>query len=63
VESLIAARSVDFVTYAGAGGQIEAMESATRDNEIDVDLVTEAALRKRRPDLIRLVENMPRRQP
>lgn len=56
VKSLIAARSVDFVTYAGAGGQIEAMESATRDNEIDVDLVTEAALRKRRPDLIRLVE-------
>jgi hypothetical protein len=56
VESLIAARSVDFVTYAGAGGQIEAMESATQDSEIDVDLVTEAALRKRRPDLIALVE-------
>lgn len=56
VESLIAARSVDFVTYAGAGGQIEAMESATEDNEIDVDLVTEAVLRKRRPDLIKLVE-------
>jgi hypothetical protein len=56
VESLIAARSVDFVTYAGAGGQIEAMESAMEDNEIDVDLVTEANLRKRRPDLIQLVE-------
>src|SRR5579862_2384195 len=56
VESLVAARSVDFVTYAGAGGQIEAMESAQQDSENDVDLVTEAVLRKRRPDLIRLVE-------
>jgi hypothetical protein len=56
VESLIAARSVDFVTYAGAGGQIEAMESATQDNLNDVDLVTEAVLRQRRPDLISLVE-------
>ncbi len=56
VESLIAARSVDFVTYAGAGGQIEAMESAQQDNELDVDLVTEAGLRKRRPDLIQIVE-------
>jgi hypothetical protein len=56
VESLIAARSVDFVTYAGAGGQIEAMESAKPDDEIDVDLVTESALRKRRPDLITLIE-------
>lgn len=56
VESLIAARSVDFVTYAGAGGQIEAMESAQQDNELDVDLVTEAGLRRRRPDLIQLVE-------
>jgi hypothetical protein len=27
VESLVACRSVDFVTYAGAGGQVEAMES------------------------------------
>ena len=57
VEALLAARSVDFVTYAGAGGQIEAMESARHDNEGDVDLVTEAGLRKRRPDLIKLVEN------
>lgn len=28
VESLTAARSVDFVTFAGAGGRVEAMESA-----------------------------------
>jgi hypothetical protein len=56
VESLIAARSVDFVTYAGAGGQVEAMESAQSDNDVDVDLVSEAGLRKRRPDLVALVE-------
>ena len=54
VESLLAARSVDFVTYAGAGGQVEAMEA--EDNQLDVDLVTEAQLRTRRPDLIQLVE-------
>lgn len=54
VESLLAARSVDFVTYAGAGGQIEAMEA--EDNDFDVDLVTEAGLRKRRPDLVQIVE-------
>jgi hypothetical protein len=56
VESLIAARSVDFVTYAGAGGQIEAMESAKHDSETDVDLVTEAVLRQRRPDIVSLIE-------
>lgn len=56
VESLLHARSVDFVTYAGAGGQVEAMESSTA-NEFDVDVVTEAELRKRRPDLITLVES------
>lgn len=27
IESLVACRSVDFVTFAGAGGQVEAMES------------------------------------
>ncbi|PYX38252.1 MAG: hypothetical protein DMG75_04445 [Acidobacteria bacterium] len=42
VEALLRARSVDFVTYAGAGGQVEAMESAqNRDN--DVDLVESSA--------------------
>ena len=60
VESLIAARSVDFVTYAGAGGQIEAIESAQQDN--DVDLVNEAELRKRRPDLVQLVEKHARQE-
>lgn len=55
VESLVRARSVDFVTYAGAGGQVEAIE-ATHD-ENDVDLVTESQLRERRPDLITIIES------
>lgn len=56
VESLIACRSVDFVTYAGAGGQVEAMESA-QFSDFDVDVIDEAALRARRPDLVTLIEN------
>lgn len=56
VESLVQARSVDFVTYAGAGGRVETMESDHND-ELDVDLVSEAELRKRRPDLIQLIES------
>jgi hypothetical protein len=55
VESLLAARSVDFVTYAGAGGRVEAMESSVDPN--DVDLITESELRKRRPDLVSLIES------
>lgn len=55
VESLLAARSVDFVTYAGAGGRVEAIESATDEN--DVDVVSESELRKRRPDLVTLIES------
>ena len=61
VEALLRARSVDFVTYAGAGGQVEAMESAqNRDN--DVDLVSGAELRARRPDLIELIESSARKE-
>lgn len=55
VESLLKARSVDFVTYAGAGGQVDMMESEADTN--DIDLMTEAQLRTRRPDLIELVES------
>ena len=55
VESLIAARSVDFVTFAGAGGRVEAIESAGDEN--DVDLIDESQLRARRPDLIELIES------
>lgn len=55
VEGFIAARSVDFVTYPGAGGRVEAIESDSSDAN-DVDLITEAQLRNRRPDLVQLVE-------
>jgi hypothetical protein len=55
VESLHRCRSVDFVTYAGAGGQVEAIEAASGDG--DVDLVTEAQFRERRPDLIEIIES------
>lgn len=56
IESLMSARSVDFVANAGAGGQVLAMESASLD-ENDVDLVTEADLRQRRPDLVDIIES------
>lgn len=55
VESLVASRSVDFVTYAGAGGRVEMMEA--ENNELDVDLIDEAQLRVRRPDLVQLIES------
>ena len=54
IESLIHARSVDFVTFAGAGGQVDAIEAAPSD--LDLDVITEAQLRERRPDLVMLVE-------
>lgn len=58
VESFIAARSVDFVTYPGAGGRVEAIESAANRNDVnDLELVTETQLRSRRPDLVLLVES------
>jgi hypothetical protein len=55
VESFIAARSVDFVTYPGAGGRVEAIESDRHDAN-DVDLITLEQLKERRPDLVQLVE-------
>lgn len=56
VESLLHARSVDFVTYAGAGGQVMAIESAVSSDEHDADLMTESAFRQRRPDLVSVIE-------
>lgn len=53
VESLLSARSVDFVTYPGAGGRVLAIES--EENSNDVDLITEAEFRVRRPDIIQAV--------
>ena len=54
IESLISARSVDFVTFAGAGGQVDMLEAAC--NDFDLDVVTEAQLKERRPDLITILE-------
>jgi hypothetical protein len=56
VEQLLKGRSVDFVTYAGAGGQVEATESRESD-EGDIDLLTLAQLHERRPDLVELIES------
>lgn len=56
VESFVRARSVDFVTFAGAGGRVEAIESESND-DTDVDLISEAQLRERRPDLITIIES------
>jgi hypothetical protein len=55
VERLVKAKSVDFVTFAGAGGQVEALESAQEVD--DVDLLSEAQLREVRPDLVSLIES------
>ena len=55
VESLLKCKSVDFVTFAGAGGRVEALEAAPNDN--DVDLLSEAQLREARPDLVSLIES------
>ena len=54
VERLVRARSVDFVTEAGAGGGVSIFESISP--ETDIDLIDIEALRERRPDLIQLIE-------
>lgn len=55
IESLLSARSVDFVTYAGAGGRVETLESD--ESEDDLDLISETRLREKRPDLVELIES------
>ncbi len=57
IDELVASRSVDFVTYAGAGGQVEAMESDAVNDEWELDSISEAELRKRRPDLVTVIES------
>lgn len=59
VESLVAGRSVDFVTEPGAGGIVTFYEA---DRSRDVDLIEVAALRERRPDLIAAIEAAVREQ-
>lgn len=56
VERLIRARSVDFVTAAGAGGGVELYEAAEGDNILDVDLINLSDLRERRADLVEEIE-------
>ena len=52
IERIVRARSVDFVTEAGAGGGVSLFESAA----IDIDLIGLEVLRERRPDLVKEVE-------
>jgi hypothetical protein len=59
VESIFSNRSVDFVTFAGAGGQVEAMESAATE---DVDVISLQELSERRPDLVELIESRFRKE-
>lgn len=54
VESLLSARSVDFVTYPGAGGRVLAIESEEGNN--DVDVISEAEFRTRRPDIVAAIK-------
>ena len=53
VEEFTGCRSVDFVTEAGAGGNVTLYES---DRGHDIDLVELATLKERRPDLVKLIE-------
>lgn len=55
VEKLLVGRSVDFVTYPAAGGGVEVFESER--DELDLDVVSIAQLRERRPDLVELIES------
>jgi len=58
IERFVKARSVDFVTDAGAGGQVDCFES-DRDGDpatYDVDLIDAETLRSTRPDLIEIIE-------
>lgn len=59
IESIFSNKSVDFVTYAGAGGQVEAMESASVG---DVDVMSMQELSERRPDLVELIESRFRKE-
>jgi hypothetical protein len=58
IDEFVKARSVDFVTYAGAGGRCEVLESDT--DEFDIELADSDALRRARPDLVELIESTAR---
>jgi len=59
IETLVACRSVDFVTEPGAGGIVTFYES---DRNRDIDLIELTALRERRPDLIKAIESEVRKE-
>lgn len=52
IEKIVKVRSVDFVTYPGAGGIVTMYETA---HEHDVDLMSIDQLRERRPDLVKVI--------
>jgi len=53
IERITRARSVDFVTEAGAGGAVTLYEAKS---EYDIDIVSLESLRDRRPDLVKTIE-------
>ncbi len=53
LERLVNARSVDFVTEPGAGGEVKFYEA---DRQQDIDLLDLPALKERRPDLIKTLD-------
>lgn len=55
IESLLSCRSVDFVTFAAAGGRVEMIESDIQ--ETDIELVSEEILRTKRKDLVEIIES------
>jgi hypothetical protein len=54
VEKITRVRSVDFVTEAGAGGGVLLYET---EKEFDIDIISIEALKERRPDLVKSIEN------
>ena len=54
IERIVRARSVDFVTEAGAGGGVRLYEA---ESTLDVDLVNLDILKERRADLVKLIES------
>jgi len=54
IERIVRARSVDFVTEAGAGGGVRLYEA---ESTLDVDLVNLDTFKERRADLVKLIES------
>jgi hypothetical protein len=52
VEKIVQARSVDFVTEAGAGGAVLMYEN---DKQLDVDVISLDILKEHRPDLVKYI--------